>query len=170
MDDNDFAHNEKSVIIDGDDELSFVLKAADGSEKVLKEGLKVEDREVVDATFMSAKALDSFLRDQVAYAKENNLLFSAHLKATMMKVSDPILFGHVVRAYFHDVFDKYGDELIEAGLNGENGLGHILATRSRRPSTRRRKTAPHWRTSIPTRASPPCTCLRMSSWTLRCLP
>lgn len=126
MDANDFAHNEKSVIIDGDDELKFVLKAADGSEKVLKEGLKVEDREVVDATFMSAKALDDFLRDQVAYAKENNLLFSAHLKATMMKVSDPILFGHVVRAYFHEVFEKYGEELIAAGLNGENGLGHIL--------------------------------------------
>ncbi|HDM2782683.1 TPA: NADP-dependent isocitrate dehydrogenase, partial [Staphylococcus aureus] len=80
----------------------------------------------IDGTFMSAKALDEFLLQQVKRAKEEGVLFSTHLKATMMKVSDPILFGHVVRTYFADVFDKYGDELISAGLNGENGLGSIL--------------------------------------------
>ena len=125
MADNDFRHNEKSVIMDGADELSIVHVAADGTETTLLEGLKVEDKEVIDGTFMSAKALDEFLREQVARAKEEGVLFSAHLKATMMKVSDPIIFGHVVRAFFADVFEKYGDKLNEAGLNGENGLGAI---------------------------------------------
>ena len=125
MADNDFRHNEKSVIMDGADELSIVHVAADGTETTLLEGLKVEDKEVIDGTFMSAKALDEFLREQVARAKEEGVLFSAHLKATMMKVSDPILFGHVVRAFFSDVYDKYGEELLAAGLNGENGLGAI---------------------------------------------
>ena len=74
---------------------------------------------------MSAKALDEFLLAQVKRAQEEGVLFSTHLKATMMKVSDPILFGHVVRAFFADVYDKYGEELLAAGLNGENGLGAI---------------------------------------------
>ncbi|APT93148.1 isocitrate dehydrogenase [Corynebacterium phocae] len=123
---DDFRHNEKSVIMPAADELKFVLKSGD-KEEVLLESLKVLEGEVIDGTFISAKALDEFLKEQVARAKEEGILFSAHLKATMMKVSDPILFGHVVRAYFADVYDKYGEELMNAGLNGENGLGHILA-------------------------------------------
>ncbi|TVX82480.1 NADP-dependent isocitrate dehydrogenase [Corynebacterium sp. NML180780] len=122
MDAGDFRHNEKSVIIPAEDTLT--IKMADGT--VLKEGLKVQAGEVIDATYMSAAALDAFLLDAVKKAKEEGVLFSAHLKATMMKVSDPIIFGHVVRAYFKPVFDKYGAELLEAGLNGENGLGAIL--------------------------------------------
>ena len=122
MDAGDFRHNEKSVIIPSEDTLT--IKMADGT--VLKEGLKVQAGEVIDATYMSAAALDAFLLDAVKKAKEEGVLFSAHLKATMMKVSDPIIFGHVVRAYFKPVFDKYGEELLEAGLNGENGLGAIL--------------------------------------------
>ncbi|MGV0353806.1 NADP-dependent isocitrate dehydrogenase [Corynebacterium confusum] len=125
MSDGDFRHNEKSVIIDGEDSLTIKHTAADGTETVLLDGLKVRDKEVIDGTFMSAKALDGFLRAQVARAKEEGVLFSAHLKATMMKVSDPIIFGHVVRAFFADVYDKYGEELLAAGLNGENGLGAI---------------------------------------------
>ncbi|MGV0325787.1 NADP-dependent isocitrate dehydrogenase [Corynebacterium confusum] len=125
MSDGDFRHNEKSVIIDGEDSLTIKHTAADGTETVLLDGLKVQDKEVIDGTFMSAKALDGFLRAQVARAKEEGVLFSAHLKATMMKVSDPIIFGHVVRAFFADVYDKYGEELLAAGLNGENGLGAI---------------------------------------------
>ncbi|OFS20208.1 NADP-dependent isocitrate dehydrogenase [Corynebacterium sp. HMSC04H06] len=125
MSDGDFRHNEKSVIIDGEDSLTIKHTAADGTETVLLDGLKVQDKEVIDGTFMSAKALDEFLRAQVARAKEEGVLFSAHLKATMMKVSDPIIFGHVVRAFFADVYDKYGEELLAAGLNGENGLGAI---------------------------------------------
>ena len=127
MDANDFRHNEKSVIIDGDDTLTIKLVGADGAETVLLDGLKVLDKEVIDGTFMSAKALDEFLKAQVARAKEEGVLFSAHLKATMMKVSDPIIFGHVVRAFFADVYDKYGEQLLEAGLNGENGLGAIYS-------------------------------------------
>ena len=126
MDDNDFRHNEKSVIMDSDDTLTIKLVKADGSEEILKPELKVLAGEVIDGTFMSAKALDAFLLDAIKRAKEEGVLFSIHLKATMMKVSDPIMFGHVVRAYFKDVYDTYGDELLAAGLDGENGLGAIL--------------------------------------------
>ncbi|MFW9042785.1 NADP-dependent isocitrate dehydrogenase [Corynebacterium striatum] len=120
MSDNDFRHNEKSVIMPADDTLTIKL-----NDTVLLEGLKVLKGEVIDGTFISAKALDEFLKAQVARAKEEGVLFSAHLKATMMKVSDPIIFGHVVRAYFADVFAQYGEQLEAAGLNGENGLGAI---------------------------------------------
>lgn len=124
---DDFRTNEKSVVIDGDDALSIVHVAGDGTETVLKEGLAVLDGEVVDATFMSAAKLDEFLEEQVAKAKADGVLFSAHLKATMMKVSDPIIFGHVVRAYFADVFSQYGEQLAAAGLSANDGLGAILS-------------------------------------------
>ncbi|MGP5642722.1 NADP-dependent isocitrate dehydrogenase [Corynebacterium variabile] len=127
MTEGDFRHNEKSVIIDGDDTLQIRLVAADGTVTVLKESLPVLDKEIVDATVLHAAALDGFLAAQVARAKEEGILFSAHLKATMMKVSDPSIFGHVVRAYFADVFAQYGDELLSRGLNGENGLAAILS-------------------------------------------
>ena len=125
MDAGDFRHNEKSVIMPSEDTLQIKLVKADGGEEVLKDGLKVEAGEVIDGTYMSARALDEFLLDAVKRAKDEGVLFSAHLKATMMKVSDPIIFGHVVRAYFKDVYDKYGEELLAAGLDGENGLGAI---------------------------------------------
>ena len=124
MDAGDFRHNEQSVIMPEADTLTIKLVTADG-EQVLKDGLKVEAGEVIDGTYMSAQALDAFLLDAVQRAKDEGVLFSAHLKATMMKVSDPIIFGHVVRAYFKDVYDKYGEELLAAGLDGENGLGAI---------------------------------------------
>ena len=127
MSDNDFRHNEKSVVIDGDDTLQIRLTATDGTVTVLKEALPVLDKEIVDATVLSAAALDEFLRAQVAKAKEQGVLFSAHLKATMMKVSDPIIFGHVVRSFFAEVFDTYGDILLAHGLNGENGLAAIYS-------------------------------------------
>jgi isocitrate dehydrogenase len=124
---DDFRTNEKSVVIDGDDTLSIVHVGQDGAQSVLKEGLAVLDGEVVDATFMSAAHLDEFLEQQVARAKADGVLFSAHLKATMMKVSDPIIFGHVVRAYFADVFAQYGEQLAAAGLSANDGLGAILS-------------------------------------------
>lgn len=127
MDDNDFRHNEKSVIMPAADTLTIKHIAADGSETVLKDGLKVLEGEVIDGTVMRAAALKSFLAEQVKRAKEEGVLFSVHLKATMMKVSDPIMFGYVVRTYFADAFEKYGEELEAAGLNGENGLGAIYA-------------------------------------------
>jgi len=124
MDDHDFRHNEQSVIMPADDTLTIVLKTADGEKEFKK--VPVLAGEVVDSTFMSARALDAFLADQLARAAKEDILFSVHLKATMMKVSDPIMFGHVVRAYFADVYEKYGEELLAAGLNGENGLGSVL--------------------------------------------
>ncbi|CAB0538529.1 NADP-dependent isocitrate dehydrogenase [Corynebacterium diphtheriae] len=127
MDANDFRHNEKSVIMPAADTLTIKHIATDGTETILKDGLKVREGEVIDGTFLSAKALDAFLTEQVQRAKDENVLFSAHLKATMMKVSDPIIFGHVVRAYFADVFATYGDQLNAAGLNGENGLAAIYS-------------------------------------------
>ncbi|GAV96445.1 NADP-dependent isocitrate dehydrogenase [Corynebacterium glutamicum] len=127
MDANDFRHNEKSIILDAADEVQIKHIAADGTETILKDSLKLLEGEVLDATVMSAKALDAFLIEQVARAKAEGILFSAHLKATMMKVSDPIIFGHVVRAYFADVFAQYGEQLLAAGLNGENGLAAILS-------------------------------------------
>lgn len=126
MENDDFRHNEQSVILPEDDTLRFQLVRPNGETVVLKDELPVLKNEIVDATVMRAEALDTFLRAQVARAKAEGVLFSVHLKATMMKVSDPVLFGHAVRAYFADVFEEYGEELLAAGLNGENGLGAIL--------------------------------------------
>ena len=128
MDADDFRHNEQSVVLASDDVLRIELVPADGGDTiVLKEALPVLAGEVVDGTVMRAEALQRFLRAQVARAKADGVLFSVHLKATMMKVSDPIIFGHVVRAFFPATFQKYGDALAAAGLSPNNGLGGILA-------------------------------------------
>ncbi|GAA1152364.1 NADP-dependent isocitrate dehydrogenase [Ornithinicoccus hortensis] len=127
MGQDDFASNEKSVVLAADDTLTIAHLAGDGTRTVLKDGLKVLEGEVVDATVLRAAALDTFLAAQVARAKEEGVLFSVHLKATMMKVSDPIIFGHVVRAFFPQVFEQYGEQLAAAGLSPNNGLGSILA-------------------------------------------
>ncbi len=126
MGEHDFASNEQSVVMEGEETVSIRLVGASGETTVLKESIALEDGEVLDATFMSAEALDEFLAAQVARAKEEDVLFSAHLKATMMKVSDPIIFGHIVRAYFPNLFEKYGDQLAEAGLSADDGLAGIL--------------------------------------------
>jgi isocitrate dehydrogenase len=124
---DDFKSNEASVVIPADDVLVIQHVAADGTVTSLKTGLKVLPGEIVDATFLSAAALDAFLADTLETAKAEDVLYSVHLKATMMKVSDPIIFGHVVKAYFADVFDRYGDKIAEAGLTPNDGLGAILA-------------------------------------------
>src|SRR6202522_2937665 len=111
MGDHDFRSNEKSVTLPADDTLKIVLETTAGEQKVLLESLPVLAGEVVDATVMQAANLRAFLINALARAKAEDVLFSVHVKATMMKVSDPIIFGHVVRAYFADVFDKYGDDL-----------------------------------------------------------
>ncbi|PYI38855.1 NADP-dependent isocitrate dehydrogenase [Arthrobacter psychrolactophilus] len=126
MDDGDFRHNEKSVVIEADDKLKIQFVAADGTTTVLKESVPVLANEIVDGTVMRAAALDEFLAAQVARAKEEGILLSAHLKATMMKVSDPIIFGHVVKAYFPELFANYGEALAAAGLSPANGLASIL--------------------------------------------
>ncbi len=127
MDEGDFRHNEKSVIIPADDVLKIQLVAADGTVTALKEKLPVIAGEVIDGTVLSAKALDEFLAQQVQAAQDSGVLFSTHLKATMMKVSDPIIFGHVVKAFFPQTFEKYGKDLDAAGLSANNGLGGIFA-------------------------------------------
>ncbi|GGW03111.1 isocitrate dehydrogenase, NADP-dependent [Streptomyces narbonensis] len=126
MSDNDFASTEKSTVIAQDDTLRFEFTAADGTVSELREPLKVIAGEVVDAAVMRAAALRTFLGEQVARAKAEGVLFSVHLKATMMKVSDPIVFGHVVRAFFPATFAKYGEVLAAAGLTPNDGLGGVL--------------------------------------------
>lgn len=127
MGQNDFRSNEKSVVLKADDSLSIQLVTEDGATKVLKKDFPVLAGEVVDATVLRADALDEFLAAQVTRAKEEGILFSAHLKATMMKVSDPIIFGHVVKAYFSELFDTYGKQLAAAGISPNNGLAAILS-------------------------------------------
>ncbi|MCY1675534.1 NADP-dependent isocitrate dehydrogenase [Pseudarthrobacter sp. SL88] len=127
MGQNDFRSNEKSVVIESDGTIAIQLVREDGSVKVLKKAFPVLAGEVIDGTVMRAAALDEFLKAQVARAKEEGVLFSAHLKATMMKVSDPIIFGHVVKAYFSELFDTYGKQLAAAGLSPNNGLAAIVS-------------------------------------------
>ncbi|MFB8200716.1 NADP-dependent isocitrate dehydrogenase [Kitasatospora purpeofusca] len=124
---NDFRSTEKSTVIGEAGALRIELLAEDGATTVLRESVPVLAGEVVDASVMRAAALNEFLAAQVARAKAEGVLFSVHLKATMMKVSDPIVFGHVVRAFFPQTFAKYGAALVAAGLNPNNGLGGILA-------------------------------------------
>ncbi|MEO5781330.1 NADP-dependent isocitrate dehydrogenase [Arthrobacter oryzae] len=126
MDADDFRSNEKSVVIKADGNVKIQLVKEDGTVKVLKRAFPVLAGEVIDGTVMRAAALDEFLAAQVARARNEGVLFSAHLKATMMKVSDPIIFGHVVKAYFADLFASYGEQIAAAGLSPNNGLASIL--------------------------------------------
>ncbi|RHW28853.1 NADP-dependent isocitrate dehydrogenase [Nocardioides immobilis] len=126
MGEHDFASNEKSVTMPADDTLSIVLETADGT-TTLKDGLAVLAGEIVDATRMDAAALNAFLAKTIEQAKADDVLYSLHLKATMMKVSDPIIFGHAVKVYFADVFEKYGDDLAAAELSPNDGLGGIMS-------------------------------------------
>lgn len=126
MDADDFRHNEKSVVIEEAGELRIEL-VTDAGTTVLKDSVPVEAGEVVDATFMSTARLQEFLRAQIRRAKDEGVLFSLHLKATMMKVSDPILFGHAVQAFFPTLFTEHADALLEHDLDPKNGLGGILS-------------------------------------------
>lgn len=123
---HDFASNEKSVVVPQDGAITIQHVSDDGALTVLRTVPVLAD-EVVDGTFMDGAALDAFLREQVQRAKDAGVLYSLHLKATMMKVSDPIIFGHAVRAFFPDVFARYGADLAAAGLSPNDGLGAILA-------------------------------------------
>lgn len=127
MSEGDFRSNEKSVVMSSDDSLTIQHVTQDGTVNVLKKAFPVLAGEVIDGTVMRAAALDEFLAAQVERAKNDGVLFSAHLKATMMKVSDPIIFGHIVRAFLPEVFEAYGDQLQAAGLSPNNGLGSILS-------------------------------------------
>ena len=125
---NDFFSNEKSVTLTAEQsgEARIELIATDGSVTVLKEGVTYSTGTVVDATFMSARALDKFLAEQIDTTKAAGILFSIHLKATMMKVSDPIIFGHAVKVFLQPVFDAFGEKLATAGVNPNSGLDALL--------------------------------------------
>jgi len=125
MDGNDFRSNEVSTTLATETGAKIVLETAHG-ETVLKDGLSFPAGTVVDATFMSAAALDAFLEAEIAKTKEEGILFSLHMKATMMKVSDPIIFGHAVKAFLKPVFDKFGAEMDALGVNPNQGLGAVL--------------------------------------------
>jgi isocitrate dehydrogenase len=137
MTDGDFFHSETSVTMRAEDELRIEHVATDGTVTVLKRSIPVLAGEIVDGARMSRRALDAFLREQVADALERDVLFSVHLKATMMKVSDPIMFGHAVRAYFPDVFATYGEELASVGADPNDGLASVLAALAALPADTR---------------------------------
>lgn len=126
MSEGDFFHNEQSVTVEKATNVKIVFTDQAGSLKELRKPLALQAGEIIDATVMSKKALVKFLTEQVADAKEKNVLFSLHMKATMMKVSDPIIFGHAVKVFFAPVFEQYGDKLAEIGVNVNNGFGHLL--------------------------------------------
>ncbi len=124
----DFRSNERSVTLSAAQAGAVKIEhvGRDGTVTTLKEGLQLPAGAVVDATFMSAKALDAFLAEQIDATKKDGILFSLHLKATMMKVSDPIIFGHAVTQFLKPVFDKHGDALVAAGVDPNSGLGAML--------------------------------------------
>ncbi|WP_103669424.1 NADP-dependent isocitrate dehydrogenase [Pseudanabaena sp. BC1403] len=127
MTDGDFYGSEKSVVIPKADVVKIELITADGSTQVLKEKTPVLEGEVIDASVMSVKALREFYAQEIAKAKEEDILLSLHVKATMMKISDPILFGHAVTVYYQDVFAKYADVFAQLGIKPNNGLGDVYA-------------------------------------------
>jgi isocitrate dehydrogenase len=137
MGDGDFRSTERSTTFAGDDELRIEHVAPDGTVTVLKESVPVLAGEIVDGAVMRRRALDAFLADQVADAKAKGVLFSLHLKATMMKVSDPIIFGHAVRTFFAGVFAEHGDALARAGASPNHGLASILTAIERLPADER---------------------------------
>ena len=133
----DFAHNEKSVTTDTATTISIVHISENGTKTVLKENLQLLEKEIIDATVMSKKALISFLEAQYQDALDNNILFSLHMKATMMKVSDPIIFGHAVRVYFDALFQKHGETFKKIGADVNNGLGNLLGKLGALPEEKR---------------------------------
>ena len=137
MGEADFRSNEKSITLEAPTTVSIEHIADDGTVTVLKEGLKLEAGEVFDTSVMSRRRLVEFLREQVRDAKEGGVLFSLHLKATMMKVSDPIMFGHCVRVFFEDVFTRHAALLDELGVNPNNGFADLLAKLGELPEERR---------------------------------
>jgi isocitrate dehydrogenase len=133
MDDGDFRHSEQSVVMGTDDSLRIEHVATDGTVTLLKDSVPVLAGEVVDATRMDVARLRAFLTEQIVRAAADDVLFSVHLKATMMKVSDPIIFGHVVRAFFPALFQEHGDALAEAGVSPNDGLGALLTAAASMP-------------------------------------
>ncbi|MHC4321628.1 MAG: NADP-dependent isocitrate dehydrogenase, partial [Planctomycetota bacterium] len=154
MDDEDFFSNESSVTISapsvGNARIEFFSE--DQKLTVLKEKVSLQEGEIVDATFMSLKSLRKFLAEQIEDAKEKGVLFSLHLKATMMKVSDPIIFGQAVEVFFADVFDKHADVFEELGVNPDNGLGDVYSGIQNLPVSQREEIENDIQTCLDTQA------------------
>lgn len=137
MSKGDFAHNEKSVTLSDATVVKIVHTDSKGNKTSLKEGLNLLNGEIIDATVMSKKALIEFLEEQVEDALDKSVLFSLHMKATMMKVSDPIIFGHAVRVFFDDLFKKHGKTFEKIGVDVNNGFGNLLEKLSELPEDKR---------------------------------
>jgi len=137
MKEGDFYSNEKSLTLDSAGSLKIELTDSSGNKKIFKDNLKVLKGEIIDASVMSKKALTRFLEEQIADAKEKDVLFSLHLKATMMKISDPIIFGQAVRVFFKDIFAKHSQVLEDIGVNVNNGLADLINALPKLPSEKR---------------------------------
>ena len=137
MESGDFRHNEKSITIGAATNARIEHVARDGQVTALKASVPLEAGEVLDATFLSKRALLDFLAEKIREAKSEGVLLSLHLKATMMKVSDPVIFGHAVRAYFEEVFEKHAATLERLGVDPDNGLGDLLAKVAKAPGAER---------------------------------
>ena len=137
MDDSDFYASEQSVIVDNAGSLRIEHTDADGNVSILRDAVPVLENEMVDASVMDCAALQSFFAREIEAAKEQGVLFSLHLKATMMKVSDPIMFGHCVRAYYSDVFARHGDVFDDIGVDANNGIGDVYAKIDELPEAQR---------------------------------
>ena len=137
MTEGDFAHNEKSVTLANATTVRIQHIATNGESTVLKEKISLLAGEIIDATTLSKKALLSFLETEIADAKKQNVLFSLHMKATMMKVSDPIIFGHAVKVFFKDLFAKHQEVFDEIGVNVNNGFGHLTNSLENLPTDKK---------------------------------
>ena len=137
MTEGDFAHNEKSVTLANATTVRIQHIATNGESTVLKENISLLAGEIIDATTLSKKALLSFLETEIADAKKQNVLFSLHMKATMMKVSDPIIFGHAVKVFFKDLFAKHQEVFDEIGVNINNGFGHLTNSLENLPADKK---------------------------------
>ena len=137
MGSGDFRSNEKSYTMPEAGTVRIEFLGNDGSVKVLKANLSLQKGEVIDATFMSKRLLEEFLEEQVSDAKDQGILFSLHMKATMMKVSDPIIFGHAVKVFFKDVFEKHAAIIEELGVDVNNGLGDLISKMEQLPADKK---------------------------------
>ena len=135
----DFAHNEKSITLDHPTSIKIVHTNSQGSKTILKDSFPLLKGEIIDATVLSKKELIGFLDKQIKDAKSKNVLFSLHMKATMMKVSDPIIFGHAVEVFFKDVFDKHSKTFEEIGVDVKNGFGDLLNDIQKLPENKRKE-------------------------------
>lgn len=127
MEEGDFAHNEKSITLDKATNISIIHVSDSNKKTILKNSFSLLEKEIIDASVMSKKALINFLEREINDATEKDILLSLHMKATMMKVSDPIIFGHVVKTYFREIFDKYNDTFNRIGVDANSGFGNLLA-------------------------------------------